>query len=127
MTTDSSRTSTAMVLDGIRGSRDALSVQRVFGDPHELDGVTIIPVARVGGAAGGGGGEGSRDQESGSGFGTGFGMRAHPVGVYEIHGSQVDWKPTIDVTQLLRGCQVLAGIIAVCVSLVAIRRSRTMS
>ncbi len=39
---DTSATTT--VLDSIHGTRDALSVRRVFGDPQELDGVTIIPV-----------------------------------------------------------------------------------
>jgi hypothetical protein len=42
--------------DEIRGTLDAISVRRVFGDPYVADGVTIVPVARVTGAAGGGGG-----------------------------------------------------------------------
>jgi uncharacterized spore protein YtfJ len=125
MTTESSGTSATTILDSIRGTRDALSVQRVFGDPHEVDGVTIIPVARISGGAGGGGGEGSREQESGSGFGTGFGLRADPVGVYKVRDGEVHWKPTIDVNRLIRGCQVLTAIIAVCISLTVMRRSRT--
>ena len=30
------------IFDNIRGTRDALSVRRVFGDPYMLDGVTLI-------------------------------------------------------------------------------------
>jgi uncharacterized spore protein YtfJ len=111
------------VLDSIKGARDAISVRRVFGDAYELDGVTLIPVARVAGGGGGGGGEGQgKDAETGSGFGTGFGLQARPVGVYEVHDGTVEWKPTIDVSFLVRGGQVLAGIVAVCVTLVLLRR-----
>jgi uncharacterized spore protein YtfJ len=31
----------------IEQARDALTVKRVFGDPVERDGVTVIPAARV--------------------------------------------------------------------------------
>jgi uncharacterized spore protein YtfJ len=37
-------------------AREAMTVKRVFGDPYEKDGVTVIPVANVMGGAGGGGG-----------------------------------------------------------------------
>jgi uncharacterized spore protein YtfJ len=110
------------VLENIRGARDALSVRRVFGDAYELDGVTIIPVARVAGGAGGGGGEGPSEKE-GSGFGGGFGLGAHPVGVYEVRDGHVEWKPAVDVNRLARGGQILAGVMAVCVAL-ALRRRR---
>ena len=38
----------------IKGARDALSVRRVFGEPVERDGVTVIPAATVIGGGGGG-------------------------------------------------------------------------
>ncbi len=124
MTTDSTHSAAAStILDSIGGTRDALSVHRVFGDPHEIDGVTIIPVARISGGAGGGSGEGAGKDETGSGFGTGFAVQAQPVGVYMVRNGEVDWKPIIDITRLARGGQVLAAIIAVCVALVALRRS----
>ncbi len=113
------------VLDNMRETRDALSVKRSFGDPYELDGVTIIPVARVAGGAGGGGGEGPGDQENGSGFGSGFGLGTQPVGVYEVREKSVEWKPTIDVNRLVKGGQVLAGLIAVCITLVLLKRPVT--
>jgi uncharacterized spore protein YtfJ len=48
---------------------DALTVKRVFGEPYEKDGVTIIPAARVQGGAGAGGGEDPQGQSKGSGSG----------------------------------------------------------
>lgn len=120
-----SRQGQATVLDNLRGARDALSVRRVFGEPYDLDGVTIIPVARVSGGGGGGGGEGTGpDDETGSGFGTGFGIGAQPVGVYQVHDGTVEWRPALDVTRLVRGGQILAGIISVCVTLAYLRRHR---
>ncbi len=111
------------VMDNIRGVRDAMSVRRVYGQAYTVDGVTIIPVARVTGGAGGGGGEGTGPgEEGGGGFGTGFGLGIHPVGVYEVRGGEVTWKPAVDVNRVAKGGQVLAGIIAVCVTLVLLRR-----
>ena len=115
---------TSDVLDQIRGTRDAINVRRAFGDAYEIDGATIIPVARVGGGAGAGGGEGQKTGEEGSGFGTGFGIGATPVGVYEVRDGNAEWKPAVDVNRAIRGGQVLAGIIAVCLTLVALSRRR---
>jgi uncharacterized spore protein YtfJ len=54
----------------IEQARDAMTVKRVFGEPYEKDGLTIIPAATVLGGAGGGGGG---DAEGAGGGGTGFG------------------------------------------------------
>jgi uncharacterized spore protein YtfJ len=124
MTSTSAGNSPATILDSIRGTRDALSTRRVFGEPQEVSGVTVIPVARVAGGAGGGGGEGNREDETGSGFGTGFGMHASPIGAYAIRDGDVQWKPAVDVTRLIRGCQVLAGIVSICLTFVTMRRLR---
>lgn len=121
---DEHRDSNRAVLEGMKGVRDALTVKRVFDEPREIDGVTVIPVARVSGGAGAGGGEGNNDDEgTGSGFGTGFGLRAAPVGAYEVRDGQLIWNPAVDVTRLARMGMVLTGIIAVCATLVAWRRS----
>jgi len=77
----------------LSGARDAISVQRVFGDPIERDGVIVVPVAAVGGGGGGGG-----DNENNGG--GGFGLRARPVGAYVIRDGEVTWKPAIDVSRL---------------------------
>jgi uncharacterized spore protein YtfJ len=92
--------------------RDAITVKRVFGEPYERDGVTIIPAARVGGGGGGGGGEGTEPggsngatQSTGSGFGLGFGLGAAPVGAYVITGGDVRWRPAVDVTSIVLRAQ----------------------
>jgi uncharacterized spore protein YtfJ len=77
------------------GHRDAISVRRVYGDPIERDGVTIVPAAVVSGGTGGGG-----DAEGNGG--GGFGMHARPVGVWEIRDGTVQWRPAVDVYRLVR-------------------------
>ena len=61
------------VSDVITQARDTLTVKRVFGDPYEKNGLTVIPAAKVQGGAGGGDGEGPEGQ--GKGSGSGFGGR----------------------------------------------------
>jgi uncharacterized spore protein YtfJ len=87
-------------------ARDAMTVKRVFGEPYEKNGVTVIPAARVQGGAGGGGGEGPEGQ--GKGSGTGFGLSARPVGAYLIRGDDVTWRPAVDLNRIVLGGQVVA-------------------
>jgi uncharacterized spore protein YtfJ len=89
-------------------ARDAITVRRVFGEPYERDGVTVIPAARVQGGAGGGGGEGPVGQGKGSGMG--FGLSARPVGAFLIRGDEVAWQPAVDLNRLVLGGQVVAII-----------------
>ena len=94
------------VQDVITQARDTLTVRRVFGEPYEKNGVTVIPVARVQGGAGGGGGEGPEGQ--GKGPGSGFGMSARPVGAFLIRGNEMSWRPAIDVNRIAFGGQIVA-------------------
>jgi uncharacterized spore protein YtfJ len=103
-------------------TRDLLTVGKVFSEPYQLDDVTIIAVARISGGAGGGGGEGTDDGQSGGGFGTGFGLQAKPVGVYRIRDGKVDWRPSVDANQVIRGSQFLVGVALLCVTLLFLRR-----
>jgi uncharacterized spore protein YtfJ len=89
-------------------ARDAMTVKRVFGEPYEKNGVTVIPAARVQGGAGGGGGEGPEGQ--GKGSGTGFGLSARPVGAYLIRGDEVTWRPAVDLNRIVLGAQVVAVV-----------------
>jgi uncharacterized spore protein YtfJ len=58
-----------MDVQGILSSaRDAVTVRRVFGEPYERDGITVIPAAAVMGGAGGGSGQ---DDEGAGGGGGG--------------------------------------------------------
>ena len=77
----------------IGGVQDVMTVRRVYGEPYQADGVTVIPVAVIRGGGGGGGGEGTGDQNgntgSGVGGGMGFGVNARPVGVYVVKDGDV--------------------------------------
>jgi uncharacterized spore protein YtfJ len=96
------------VQDVIAQARDALTVKRVFGEPYEKDGVTIIPAARVQGAAGGGSGEDPQSQ--GQGSGSGFAIAARPVGAFVIRDGELSWRPAVDVTRIALGGQVVAVV-----------------
>ncbi|MDP8957069.1 MAG: sporulation protein [Actinomycetota bacterium] len=86
--------------------KDALTVKRVFGEPYEKNGATVIPVAKVQGGAGGGTGEDERGAQKGSG--TGFGLSARPIGAFVIKGDQMTWRPAVDVNRIILGGQVVA-------------------
>ena len=90
-------------------TRDTLTVSRLFGEAHERDGVTVIPVAAVRGMGGGGRGEGSGPEGvgTGSGSGGGFAVLAKPAGVYVIEGNRVSWRPAIDVNRVVLGGQIV--------------------
>lgn len=79
-----------------KGAREAITVKRVYGDPVQSDGVTLVPVAAVRGGAGGGG-EGGPE----GGGGGGFGVVARPVGAYVIREGRVSWRPAVDLNRVL--------------------------
>ena len=81
----------------MKGAHDTLTVSRVYGEPIERNGVTMILAADL---AGGGGG-GSDQVQNGGG---GFMVRARPVGTWIVQGNDVRWEPAIDQTRIaLRG------------------------
>jgi hypothetical protein len=84
-------------------ARDAITVRRVFGEPIEEGGVTVVPVAAV---VGGGGGGGDSEQNGGGGFG----LSARPVGVYVIEDGVVTWKPAVDPTRMALGGQIVGAL-----------------
>ena len=96
-------------------AKDAITVKRIFGDPYQHDGLTIIPAAAVTGGLGGGTGTDNDGQE---GEGGGFAMAGRPVGAYVIKDGEVTWKPVLDPTRIL----TVVG--AVCVAYLLTRRPR---
>ena len=84
--------------DVLATAKDSLTANRVYAEPFEKNGITIIAAAAVGGGAGGGNG---RDNDGQVGEGGGFGVGAKPVGAYIIKGDQVRWQPAIDVNRLI--------------------------
>lgn len=88
----------------IERARDVLTVRRVFGDPIERDGVTVIPAAKVRGGGGGGSGSGP----NGEGGGGGFGVSASPAGAYVIKDGTVRWEPALDLSRTIFMGQIVA-------------------
>ena len=82
-------------LEVLNQTRDAMTARRVYGEPYQQDGVTVIPAANVWGGGGGGG----------------FGMVARPAGAWVIKDGEAVWRPAIDVNRIVLMGQ-LAGIVA---------------
>lgn len=112
------------IQDVIAQARDTMTVKRVYGEPYEKEGVTVIPAARVQGGAGGGGGEGP--QGEGKGSGTGFGMNARPVGAFMIRGSEMTWRPAVDVNRIILGAQVVAVVALLTVRAIVKARAKAL-
>ena len=83
----------------LAGAQDALTARRVFGDPIQADGTTIIPVAVLRGGGGGG-----RNDIGG----VGFGVMARPAGVFAVRNGDITWRPAIDVNRIILGGQLVA-------------------
>ena len=107
----------------IEGAKDALTVRRVFGDPYEKNGVTVIPAARVQGGAGGGAGQ--APDGSGSGGGSGFGVNARPAGAFVVKGDDVAWRPAVDVNRVILGAQVVAVLALLLARTIVKSRAKT--
>jgi len=88
-------------LEAVQQSRDAITVRRVYGDPYQEEGITVIPAAHVMGGGGGGG------DTLGNG-GTGFGLSARPVGAFVIKDGDVQWRPALDINRVIFMGQIVA-------------------
>lgn len=86
--------------DLIATAKDSITVRKVYGEPYEKDGVTMIPTAAVSGGGGGGSGQ---DDKGETGEGGGFGVRGRPIGAYVIKGEEVIWQPAVDPNRLFLG------------------------
>jgi uncharacterized spore protein YtfJ len=73
---------------------DQMGIHRVFGEPIERDGVTVVPVAMV---MGGGGGGSGPDASGNVGAGGGFGVCARAIGAYEIRDGRLRFVPVVDI------------------------------
>lgn len=106
----------------LTAAEDMVTVKRVYGEPFQSNGVTLIPAAAVRGGVGGG--EGEETESTPAGRGGGFGMSARPVGAYKIEGDEVVWVPAPDVTRLVVSAQIVA-IVALLVIRSVLKRRRT--
>lgn len=71
------------------------TVKSVFGEPIQVEGKTVVPVAKVayGFGAGGGHGKRSANGEQPEGGGGGGGVRAFPAGALEITQGRTRFVP----------------------------------
>ena len=90
-------------LETLNQTRDALTVKRVYGEPYQVDGITVIPAAAVMG----GGGAGGDTEGNGGG---GFGLSARPAGAWVIKDGDATWRPAIDLNRAIFMGQI-AGIV----------------
>ena len=99
------------------GAQDALTVKRVYGEPFEQNGVTVIPAAKISGGGGGGG-----DVEGNGG--GGFGLTARPAGAWIVKGDSVRWQPAVDATKVALMGQLVAIVALLTVGRVLARRMK---
>ena len=91
--------------DRIASAGDVLNARRVYGDPYEKNGLTVIPAAIVSGVAGGTPVDQAGDDAAGE---RGFGVMARPSGAWIIRGDELSWKPAVDVNRIVLGGQIIA-------------------
>lgn len=87
-------------------TKDLVTVKKVYGEPYQSNGVTLIPAAAVRGGMGSGEGEGSGT--AGAGRGGGMGISARPIGAYRIKGDDVVWVPAVDLSRIIVTGQLVA-------------------
>lgn len=106
----------------LSSARDTITVKRVFGEPYEKDGVTLIPAARIIGGGGGGGGQDEKGQQGGGG---GFQVHGRPAGAFVIRDGKVAWIPAVDPARLLGTIGVVVACAAMAYAKVAQARALT--
>lgn len=118
----------------VEDATDKIGAKRIFGEPYEKNGVTIIPAARVMGGAGAG--ESEMPQPSGEGVageegtkrpggaGVGYGMSGRPAGAFVIKGDQVTWMPAVDVNRIVFGAQLVAVVLLLVVRSIVKTRAK---
>ena len=92
------------VQEMVSRSQDTATVGRVYGEPYEKDGTTVIPAARV--SARGGSGAARGGEHSGGGFRS----DAEPVGAFVIRNGEVEWKPVFDLSAVIRRGQLVGAV-----------------
>jgi uncharacterized spore protein YtfJ len=99
------------LFDTIEGARESANWRVAFGEPQEVEGQTLIPVAKVTHAYGlGFGASESPDMEDedaphGEGGGVGGAASSRPVGAFVVTPEGVSFEPALD-----QGVLALAGL-----------------
>ena len=95
----------------------SLHVRRAFGEPIQHGAVTLVPVAVVSGASGS-----AQRQQKGRGR---FALQVKPLGVYVVQGSDVVWRPAVEVNRIVLGGQLVGAVALIAVAAVMHDRLRT--
>jgi sporulation protein YtfJ len=82
---------------------------KIFGEPVERDGITVVPVAKARWGVGGGGGGDPRNPRRG-GLGGGGGVVVAPVGYIEIRAGESRFRPIWD-PRAWAGPALAAGVL----------------
>ena len=105
------------MFDLVDSARTAANWQAAFGEPQQVEGQTIIPVAQVGygfGLGFGQGGEGAEPQpgpsSTGEGGGGGGGATSKPLGVIVVAPDGVRFEPVADETIIPLAGMALAAL-----------------
>ncbi|MGP3931679.1 spore germination protein GerW family protein [Nonomuraea sp. KM88] len=113
------------IMQLVEQSKDAATVNRVFGEPIHHGDIVVIPVARVAQGGGGGQGRGTKEKdEKGEGSGGGFGFSATPAGVFVLKNGEAQWRPAVDVNRIVIGGQIVAVALLLTVRSILWRRRR---
>jgi hypothetical protein len=84
---------------------------RVYGQPYEtVDGVTIVPVAKVRGRTRPGAGDAE------------LRLNAKPVGVFVIKNGEASWVPAVDVTRIALMGELIGLVSATLATLAMVHR-----
>lgn len=101
--------------------RNTMSVHAAFGEPQQVEGKVLIPVARVSMAMGLGFGQGispqdekepAQEGDSGSGGGGGGGGGVRPLAVIQVTPEETTIKPIMDKGKIaLAGLATIAWVV----------------
>jgi uncharacterized spore protein YtfJ len=108
------------VFDIVEEARETANWRAAFGEPHVVEGKTIIPVAQVGYGFGLGFGRGTGPAETeseppteGEGGGGGAGASTRPLGAIVVTPEHVYFEETLDETRIVLAGIGLAGVVIV--------------
>jgi uncharacterized spore protein YtfJ len=91
----------SVIQEFVESLRSTATVKSVFGEPIQMEGKTVVPIAKVAYGFGGGfgthpkSGESHRDEKQ-EGCGGGGGVKAFPAGALEITPSRTIFVPLHD-------------------------------
>jgi len=102
---------------------EGMSARRVFSEPIQQDGSTVVLAAAVRGGGGGGENRGAETQR-GAGSGSGFGFVARPAGAFVVRNGKVSWRPAFDLNRAILGGQLVAASALLLARAVVRSRSR---